>query len=138
MLTPMPSTTQAMLDVLHNAFPSLTEQALSDAYIQAHPNPEWDLPPIPLIQAIPFYMAWCVSHATEEGSLIFDYTISALNMYARAKDPALVWQNFRFHCDPTQTAAVLCFLYWCRDHLSVGYEPSLSRGIRNWEKLISS
>ena len=125
----------SLLDQIKKAFPSVVEKDLSDEYIRTHTDPMWDTPPIPLIRAIPLYMLWCVEHSSEENELIFDYTISALNKYARAKTPDIEWQNFRFHCTPEQIEAVKAFLYWCQTSLSHDYEPTLSRAIKNWESI---
>lgn len=85
-----------MLDHIKKAFPSVVKKELSDDYIRAHTDPMWDTPPIPLIRAIPLYMLWCIEHSSEENELIFDYTISTLNKYARAKTPDIEWQTSDF------------------------------------------
>jgi hypothetical protein len=120
---------------LIEAFPCLTVRELSDGYIESHPDPIWDIPPIPLIRAIPLYMLWCVEHKSEEGELRFDNTISALNKYARARRPSVEWQDFRFSCTVKQVAAVKSFLYWCQSELLLDYDPILSRAIKNWESI---
>jgi len=122
-----------MYETLEKAFPCLRDKELTDEYIEAHPDPVRDVPPIPLIRAVPLYMQWCVTHKSEEGELVFDYTISALNKYARARSDEPEQQNFRFACNEEQRAAVIIFLNWCRESLTLDYEPSLSRAIRNWE-----
>ncbi len=122
-----------MREELRSAFPSIDEKALSDEYIKEHPDLMWDIPKIPLIQAVPLYMLWCVDHATEEGELVFDYTISALNKYARAKEPSIEWQDFKFVCSLNQIEVVRQFLQWCQTNLEQDYEPSLSRAIKNWQ-----
>lgn len=122
-----------MIEILKEAFPSLVEKGLSEEYIKDHPDPVWDVPPLPLIQAIPLYMAWCVEHSSEEGELVIEGTISALNEYSRAKDPRAEWQNFKFSCNAEQITAVIDFLRWCHSCLLLDYEPALSRAINNWE-----
>jgi len=122
-----------MIEALQEAFPSLSERGLSEEYIQTHPDPVWDVPPVPLIQAIPSYMAWCVEHSSEEDELVFEGTIRALNEYSRAKGPDAEWMNFRFSCNPKQVSAVVAFLRWCQSCLLLDYEPVLSRAIGNWE-----
>lgn len=78
-----------MRDILLKAFPSVENKELSDDYIRAHPDPMWDVQPIPLIRAVPLYMLWCVEHRADEGQLVFDHTIGALTKYARVMDPRL-------------------------------------------------
>ena len=124
-----------MRSELIEAFPSLTEGELSDDYIASHPDPIWDIPPIPLIRAIPRYMLWCVEHKSEEGGLVFDNTIAALNKYARAKSPSVEWQDFRFAVTAKQIEAVKSFLQWCQSDLVLDYDPTLSKAIKNWESI---
>ncbi|OZG72314.1 hypothetical protein BTA51_16400 [Hahella sp. CCB-MM4] len=122
-----------MREELIKAFPSLAERGLSEVYIENHPDIMWDIPEISLDRAVPLYMLWCVDHMKEEGSLVFDNTISALNKYARVKNHTANDQNFRFLCDHNQIEVVRTFLRWCRDSLVLDYEPMLSRAIRNWD-----
>ena len=122
-----------MREELRNAFPSIDEKTLSDEYIKEHPDLTWDIPDVTLIQAVPLYMLWCIENATEEGELVFDYTISALNKYARAKEPRIEWQDFKFSCNQEQIITVRQFLQWCKTELTQDYEPSLSRAIKNWQ-----
>lgn len=124
--------TRTMREKLIHAFPSLTAVDLSDDYIASHPDLMWDIPPIPLIRAVPLYMLWCVEHEQEEGELVFGYTIAALNKYSRATSPNIEWQNFRFSLTTEQIDAVKLFLHWCESTLKQNYEPMLSRAIKNW------
>ena len=52
----------------------------------------WDVPKVPLIRAVPLYMLWCIDHPTEEGELVFENTINALNNYSRAKKTSVEWR----------------------------------------------
>ncbi len=122
-----------MRERLIEAFPSLKDKELSDEYIESHPDLMWDVPELPLINAVPLYMLWCLEHSADEGSLVIENTIGALNKYARAKDPSVTSQNFVFSCTQHQKAIVQEFLYWCEDTLILDYEPMLSRAIKNWE-----
>jgi len=118
---------------LVKAFPSIAEKELSDEYIEEYYDLMWDVPEIPLIRAVPLYMLWCVDHATEEGKLVFDNTISALNEYSREKEKGSGSQGFKFSCNEIQIKAVILFLQWCKTGLMLDYEPSLSRAIKNWQ-----
>lgn len=122
-----------MHEDLIKAFPSVAEKELSDEYIEEHYDLMWDIPEIPLIRAVPLYMLWCINHATDEGELVFDNTISALNKYGRAKESSNSSQDFKFSCNQLQVKVVRKFLKWCDTNLELDYEPSLSRAIKNWE-----
>jgi len=124
-----------MREKLFNAFPSIAERELSDEYIKEHYDLMWDIPKIPLIRAVPLYMLWCINHATEEGELVFDNTISALNNYSREKNER---EGFKFLCNGEQIAVISEFLQWCKTNLILDYEPSLSRAIKNWKALNKS
>lgn len=112
------------------AFPTVVEKELSDKYITEHPDLMWDIPRIPLIRAVPLYMFWCMNNASQEGELVFDYTIGALNTYAREKNTAP--EGFKFACNALQIQTVIHFLKWCQNDLGQDYDPSLSRAIKNW------
>jgi len=122
-----------MREDLIKAFPSIVQKELSDEYIEEHYDLMWDVPDIPLIRAVPLYMLWCVDHQKDEGELVFDNTISALNNYSRAKKPSTEWQDFKFSCSQIQIEVVRTFLQWCKSDLILDYEPSLSRAIKNWQ-----
>ena len=123
---------EGMREELISAFPSVTEKEYSDAYIESHTDLMWDAPKISLLRAVPLYMLWCVEHKEDEGSLVFDNLIAALNKYARAKDPSIEWQNFKYLCSHEQVVTVRNFLQWCRESLMFDYDPTLSRAIKNW------
>jgi hypothetical protein len=124
-----------MRDDLIRAFPSIIQKELSDEYIEEHYDLMWDVPDIPLIRAVPLYMLWCIEHPKDEGALVFDNTISALNNYSRTKKPSAEWQDFKFSCNQIQIEAVKQFLQWCETELILDYEPSLSRAIKNWQSV---
>jgi hypothetical protein len=121
-----------MRDKLLSAFPSLADKELSDEYIANHPDLMWDVPEIPLHRAVPLYMLWCIEHKNDQGSLVFDQTISALNKYARAKSPSAKYRNFKYLCSEEQISTVQVFLDWCKSELLLDYDPTLSRAIKNW------
>jgi len=120
-----------MREKLIVAFPTVAEKQLSDDYIKEHPDLNWDVPNIPLVRAVPLYMLWCIDHASQEGELVFYYTISALNTYAREKYTAP--EGFKFACNQLQIETVRHFLQWCTLELEQDYDPSLSRAIKNWK-----
>ncbi len=121
-----------MRENLIEAFPSVTDKELTDSYIEDHNDLMWYIPDIPLIRAVPLYMLWCIDHSTEEGALVFDNTISALNKYSRSNKPSNTSQNFKFSCSKLQVQVVMQFLQWCKTSLVSDYEPTLSRAIKNW------
>ena len=127
-----------MEEELKKAFPSIIERELSPSYIEKHPNPIWDVPEISLLKAIPLYMLWCVENKGNEGALVFEGTISALNNYARARNSEIQWQNFKYQCTEKQIEVVILFLIWCRENLILDYEPELSRAIKNWQGVSGS
>lgn len=106
----------SMREELIMLFPSIAEKELSDEYILNHTDLLWDTPEIPLIRAVPLYMLWCVENSNREDELIFDNTISALNTYARAKDPENETNNFRYSLDRDQAQMIVNFLFWCKKH----------------------
>ncbi len=124
-----------MREELIMSFPSLAEKELSDEYILNHTDLMWDIPDIPLIKAVPLYMLWCIDNSTNEGELVFDNTIRALNNYARAKDPENETINFRHSLTSEQVKTVINFLFWCDKNLMLDYEPTLSRAIKNWQNV---
>lgn len=117
---------QRVREELFAAFPSLVNEELSDSYIEENPDPIWSVPNIPLIRAIPLYMLWCTKYSDEEGQLVFSGTISALNKYARATNKEIPWQDFKFQCNREQAKVVLNFLIWCKDNLTLSYDPDIS------------
>jgi len=121
---------RSIREKLFSTFPSVVEKELSDEYIKEYPDLMWDVPSVPLLRAVPLYMLWCIDNSSQEGELVFDYTISALNTYAREKstDP----EGFKFACNILQSQTVLQFLEWCQTDLGQDYDPSLSRAIKNW------
>ena len=127
-----------MREDLIRAFPSIAAKELTDEYIEGHNDLMWDIPKVPLIRAVPLYMLWCIDHATEEGELVFDYTISALNTYAREKKSVNESQGFKFSCSQIQIKVIRQFLHWCKTDLMSDYEPSLSRAIKNWQAVNKS
>tara|TARA_B100000745_G_C20132989_1_gene388282 strand:- start:10 stop:327 length:318 start_codon:yes stop_codon:yes gene_type:complete len=92
----------------------------------------WDVPEIPLDRAVPLYMLWCIEHKNDQGSLVFDQTISALNKYARAKSSSAKYRNFKYLCSEELISTVQVFLDWCKSELLLDYDPTLSRAIKNW------
>lgn len=124
-----------MREELIKSFPSLAEKELSDDYILSHTDLMWDIPSTPLISAVPLYMLWCIDNSSDEGELVFDNTISALNKYARAKDAENIANNFRFTLSGIQIQTVINFLFWCSNNLMLDYDPTLSRAIKNWQAL---
>ena len=124
-----------MREELIKSFPSLAEKELSDEYILSHTDLMWDVPAIPLINAVPLYMLWCVDNSSNEGELVFDNTISALNKYARSKESEDNANDFRYTLTNKQLQTVINFLIWCSKNLMLDYEPSLSRAIKNWQAI---
>jgi len=111
------------------SFPSLHNRELSEDYIKEHSYLLWDIPEVPLIRAVPLYMLWCLENSSDEGELVFDDTIRALNTYARENPPNDI---FKSTCDKKQVKTILSFLNWCKKDLTLDYEPSLDRAINNW------
>ena len=126
-----------MREELINAFPSVAEKELSDEFIEENYGLLWIDPNLPLIKAVPLYMLWCIDHETEEGKLVFEETINALNEYSREKNQNNRSLGFKFSCNEIQQKVVVQFLQWCKSNLMLDYEPSLSRAIKNWKAFIS-
>lgn len=128
------SANNSLLQELTEAFPSIESRELSDIYIREHSNLLWSVPEIPLIKAVPLYMLWCIEHFSDEGELVFDETIQALNTYSREKSPK---DTFKSACSKKQVEYILSFLYWCKTSLLLDYEPSLDRAIKNWSEVLA-
>jgi hypothetical protein len=112
---------------------SLNENIVSDEFISHNTSVLWLKEEVDYMVYVPSYMLWCLKNKDDEGSLVFNDTISALAEFGRSKNPQIIHLNFKFLCDDRQKKLVCQFLKWCRSDLLLIYEEQLDRAIKSWE-----
>ena len=85
-----------------------------------------------LLRYVPAYMLWCIRNKDNYDQLVTDYTINALAVYGRSGHADNSHLNFRWRCNAGQIAAVVAFLNWCLENLSVVDDAQIKRSLKRW------
>lgn len=113
------------------AFPG-SAGALSDVFIETHPDLSLLDAPVNLQTIVPAYMAWCARNGHRPAELVHDYTVRALAEFGRSKKPEITHLNFKFTCSPEQRQVVEKFLRWCLDPALLLDTEQVERSLKRW------
>lgn len=115
---------------IEKEFKLLPSNQVTDAFIEENFNLMEIVSDIDDSEYIPNYMLWCVKN-TDNGSLVFDYTVNALAEYGRMKGA----DSFKSQCNAAQKRIVCRFLEWCLNNVVACNEKQVERALRNWGEL---
>jgi hypothetical protein len=127
---------QSLENDVKTAF-AINGNIVSDEFISNNTSVLWLKEDVDFMVYVPSYMLWCLKNKDDEGSLVFDNTISALAEFGRSKNPQMPHLNFKFLCNDRQKELVCRFLNWCRSDLMLNYGEQLDRAIKNWERCLN-
>ena len=116
---------------IESAFPG-SGSAMSDQFIEMHPDLASSQGPSTLLVLVPAYMAWCVRNSHRPEALVHDYTLNALAEFGRSKNPAIEHLNFKHLCSPEQQDVVAKFLSWCLDPTLLLHTEQIERALKHW------
>lgn len=121
---------------LETVFPSLADNGITDAFIEANEDVMWLEGDVDLMIYVPAYLHWCTRK--KEKGLVDNWTLNALAEFGRAKDDGPPHLRFMHLCNAEQKSAVIGFLEWCSKEFVSVDKGQLERALRNWRKHVGT